>query len=79
MAPGGDDPICEGRPAGYWIGSLIYNLMRPEATEALCRSGQKVVPALVQALKHSNHRICEEAAQVLKKIDPETAAKAGVK
>jgi len=52
---GGAAPICDGGPAGYWIGSLLYNLMRQqEGTEALCRSGRKVVPALVKALKHSN-------------------------
>jgi HEAT repeat protein len=40
---------------------------------------QPAVPALVQCLQDQNKPIRSQAARVLKKIDPEAAAKAGVK
>jgi hypothetical protein len=74
-APPGRFTQTRSVKAGQLVGSLIYDPMRQEATEALCRSGQKVVPALVKAVKHSNNRIREEAAQVLKRIDPAAGVK----
>lgn len=43
------------------------------------REGKESVPALVEALKDSNHVVRTEAAGALRIIDPDAAAKAGVK
>jgi HEAT repeat protein len=75
----GNDPTDERRSASYWIGSLIYDPMRQQAAENLCRIGKPAIPALVNALNDGNNRIREEAAAVLKEIDPEVAEKEGVK
>jgi hypothetical protein len=69
------DPTFQGRPASYWIGSLVYTAMHPAAREALCRLGKEAVPALLKARHDSNNRVREEAAAVLGMIEGGTGGR----
>jgi HEAT repeat protein len=79
MATNGEEPTCQGRPAGYWIAALVYDAMRQQATEVLCAAGTAAIPALVKALRDPNNRVREEAARVLKRIDPTGSSDQGAR
>jgi HEAT repeat protein len=42
-------------------------------------AAEKVVPALIQALKDPDSQVRRAAAEALKKVDPEAAKKAGLR
>jgi HEAT repeat protein len=64
-------PIAEERRAVYDIMYALRQIGPPEAKPA--------VPALLKALKFRDELIKESAADALKEIDPQAAAKAGVR
>ena len=63
-----DSPSSAGRPATYWIESLIYSQTRQQATDALLSLGNAAIPALQEEQKSPNNRVREESALVLKQI-----------
>jgi len=56
---------------GPIVAALVLGNIGPEAKDA--------VPVLERALKDQHAGVAGEAANALRRIDPETAAKAGVK
>ena len=75
---------CGGKSAQGWVEQLkdkdaAQRLRAVKALGASCSETALVVPALAGVLKDENAFVRRDAAEALKKVDPQAAAKAGVR
>jgi hypothetical protein len=67
------EPILDGKPVSFWIDALsgIDSDARQHASGILARSGETVVPHLVQAMKRDNSQLRLSIIDILRELGPD--------